>query len=110
MLYFFLSVFVDTDLAHFIISLSGSHLKEGVLDTEYLDVIAKIDEKFPTSFREERISVLFFLTILKSLSSSALLCGDTKTVSANLGRHLKRFADELGIVRLLRFHHKISFR
>ena len=103
-------MFVVTDLAHLIISLSGSHLKQGVLDSGYLDFIAKMDDKVPSSFREERLSVLFFLTTLKSLSSSALLCGNNKTISANLGGHLKRFADELGIVRLLRCHHKISIR
>ena len=67
MLYFFLSVFVVTDLAHLIISLSGSHLKQGVLDSGYLDFIAKMDDKVPSNFREERLSVLFFLTTLKSL-------------------------------------------
>ena len=106
----FLSVFVVAELAHLIISLSDSHLKQDVLDSGYLDFIAKMDDKVPPSFREERLSVLFFLTTLKSLSSSVLLCGNTKTISANLSRHLRRFADVLGIVRLLilRCHHKIS--
>ena len=64
-----------------------------MLDSGYLKFIAKMDDKVLSSFREEELSVLFFLTILKSLSRSALLCGITKTISANLGRHLKRFAD-----------------
>ena len=67
-----------------------------------------MDDKVLPSFREEQLSVLFFLTILKSLSRSALLYGITKTILTNLGRHLKRFADSLGTVRLLRYHYKIS--
>ena len=108
-LYFFLSLFVVAGLAHLIISLSGSHLKQGIQDSGYLDFIAKMDNKVPSSFREKQLSVLFFLATLKSLSSSALPCGHTKTISANLDRHLK-LADELSIVRLLRCHHKISIQ
>ena len=103
-------MFVVADLVHLIISLSGSHLKQGDLDSGYLEFIAKMDDKVPSSFWEERLSVLFFLTTLKSPSGSALLYSNTKSISANLDRHLKRFADELGIVRLLRCHHKISIQ
>ena len=76
-LYFFLSVFlVVANLGHLIISLSDSHLKQGVLDSGYVDFIAKMNDKVQSSFVREWLSVLFFPTTLKSFSSSALLFGN----------------------------------
>ena len=77
-IYFFLSVFVVADLAHLIISLFGSHLKQGVLGSRYLEFIAKMGDKVKCNIMEERLSILFFLITLKTFSSSALLCGNTK--------------------------------
>lgn len=53
-LYFFLSVFlVVANLGHLIISLSDFHLKQGVLDSGYVDFIAKMNDKVQSSFVRE---------------------------------------------------------
>ena len=59
--------------------------------------IAKMLDNVPSSFLVKRSTVLFFRTMLKSLSKSALLCGIEKTNTASFDNELKRFTSVPGI-------------
>jgi hypothetical protein len=93
----------------FSISSLGFHSWHGVDDSGYCDFIAKMLDKVPSSLSWEWLSVLFFRTMLKSLSCSALLCGITNTTSAIFGRCLKRLCWHVsGTFKWARCHHRMS--
>ena len=83
-----LRAFVAADLTDLIIAESDWSLWYGLANFWYFHFIAKIEDGVLFSFSENLISSLFFLTILKRSSGSALLCGMTNTASANIKSNL----------------------
>ena len=86
----------------------GLDWKHGISLSRYILFIAKMLNNVPSSFIVERSIVLFFRTMLKSPSESALLCGITRTNSASFGSNLKRFTSFPAIRSFEICHQKIS--